>query len=59
MDSVAQECRLGHPPIQSGRYTTDAKGVINGITDIQGLEVGFTGKQIGQVIRVRTVFRIR
>jgi hypothetical protein len=69
-----QDVRPGHLPppgtqeeiqaaveaaIQNGQYTTDAKGVMNGTTDIQGIEVGFRGKQIGEVIRVRTVFRIR
>lgn len=69
-----QDVRPGHLPppgtrekiqaavetaIQSERYTTDANGVMNGITDIHGIEVGFTGKQIGEVISVRTVFRIR
>jgi hypothetical protein len=67
-----QDIRPGHLPppgtqaeiqaavetaIQGGRYTTDANGVINGMTDINGIEVGFTGNQIGDVIRIRTVFK--
>jgi len=60
-----QDLRPGHLPppgtreeiqaavetaIQSERYTTDANGVMNGMTDIHGIEVGFRGKQVGEVI---------
>jgi hypothetical protein len=69
-----QDIRPGHLPppgtqqeiqaavetaIQGGRYTTDTNGIISGITDIRGIEVGFRGKQVGEVFRIGTVYGIR
>jgi hypothetical protein len=45
--------------IKAERYTTSPKGVIDGITDIHGIEVGFSGKLMGNEWRISTVFTKR
>jgi hypothetical protein len=69
-----QDIRPGHLPppgtqaeiqqaveaaVQSGKFTTSANGVINGTTEIHGVEVGFRGKVVGDEMRVSTVFTKR
>jgi RHS repeat-associated protein len=45
--------------VQSGQYTTSSNGVISGTTKIQGVEVGFRGKMVGDEMRISTVFTKR
>jgi hypothetical protein len=47
------------PLIKARNYTTSANGVISGTTEIQGVEVGFRGKIVGDEVRVSTVFTKR